>query len=73
MRDDLLQEIATIVLIFGAAFYVVRRAWLTFHPVAAANGGCGGGCSSCPSSKPDVAPQHIVSIGMPAARTGKSV
>jgi FeoB-associated Cys-rich membrane protein len=73
MRDDLLQEIATIGLIFGAAFYVVRRAWLTFHPQSSSEGGCGGGCSSCPSSTGAAAPEHVVSIGMPASRPGKSV
>ncbi len=73
MRDDLLQEIATIGLIFGATFYVVRRAWLTFHPQPASEGSCGGGCSSCPSSKVEGTPQHVVSIGMPASRPGKSV
>ena len=73
MRDDLLQEIATIGLIFGAAFYVVRRAWLTFHPIAPSEGGCGGGCSSCPSSNGADAPAQVVSIGLPSSRPGKSV
>jgi hypothetical protein len=73
MRDDLLQEIATIGLIAGAALYVVRRAWLTFHPEPSDGGGCGGGCSSCPSSKGAEAPAQVLSIGMPASRPGKSV
>ncbi len=70
MRDDLFQEIATFVLILGAAFYVVRRVWIMFHPMESDSGGCGGGCSSCSLSKgaESTSPVQVVSIGMPQSR-----
>ena len=47
MRDDLLQEILTAVLVLGAAFYVVRRIVLAIRP-SAGESSCGGGCALVP-------------------------
>lgn len=70
MRDDVFQEIATFGLILGALFYVVRRVWITIYPDPAKSAGCGGGCTSCPSSKgSEVANSvQVVSIGMTQSR-----
>jgi len=69
-----MQEVATFVLVGMAALFVVRRAWLVFHPDAPK--GCGsGGCSSCPSNASNLSetPVQVVTIGMPKSRPGKTV
>ena len=78
MTNDFLQELATFVLVAGAALYVVRRGWAALHPEAAGGGGCGsGGCGSCPSNqaaKPGTEPNiQVVSIGLSPARPKKTL
>lgn len=76
MTNDWMQEVATFVLVGMATLFVVRRAWLVFHPDAPNGSGCGsGGCSSCPSnaSNRSETPVQVVTIGMPPSRPGKTV
>ncbi len=62
------QTVIALACVAGAGVFIARRCWQYLHPV---EGGCGGGCAGCGSSKTGSVGE-VVTLSLPGPKSGNS-